>query len=85
MVLINPNIATIQTSKGLADKCYFLPITPHYVSEVIKCERPDAISLVCNFNIFLVHAGSIFVLKNIEFELLLAIINSFKIKHEDYP
>lgn len=45
VVLINPNIATIQTSKGLADKVYFLPITPHYVSEVIKCERPDAISL----------------------------------------
>lgn len=43
--MINPNIATIQTSKGLADKVYFLPITPHYVTEVIKCERPDAISL----------------------------------------
>ena len=34
VVLINPNIATIQTSKGLADKVYFLPITPHYVTEV---------------------------------------------------
>lgn len=44
-MLINPNIATIQTSKGLADKVYFLPITPHYVTEIIKCERPDAISL----------------------------------------
>ena len=33
-VLINPNIATVQTSKGLADKVYFLPITPHYVTQV---------------------------------------------------
>lgn len=45
VILVNPNIATIQTSKGLADRVYFLPITPHYVSEVIKNERPDAISL----------------------------------------
>lgn len=35
-VLINPNIATIQTSKGIADKVYFLPVTPHFVTEVIK-------------------------------------------------
>lgn len=35
-VLINPNIATVQTSKGLADKVYFLPITPDYVTQVIK-------------------------------------------------
>jgi carbamoylphosphate synthase large subunit len=45
VVLINPNIATIQTSKGLADKAYFLPITTEYVIQVIKAERPDAISL----------------------------------------
>ena len=45
VILINPNIATIQTSKGLADKVYFLPITAAYVTDVIKCERPDAISL----------------------------------------
>ena len=44
-VLINPNIATVQTSKGLADKVYFLPITPHYVQEVIESERPDGILL----------------------------------------
>ena len=44
-VLINPNIATVQTSKGLADKVYFLPITPHYVEEVIESERPDGILL----------------------------------------
>nr|CAB3227410.1 CAD protein [Phallusia mammillata] len=44
-VLINPNIATVQTSHGLADKIYFLPITPDYVTEVIQCERPDGILL----------------------------------------
>ncbi|KAI8898407.1 hypothetical protein BC833DRAFT_590035 [Globomyces pollinis-pini] len=42
-VLINPNIATIQTSKGLADKVYFLPVTPAYVRKVIQFEKPDAI------------------------------------------
>ena len=44
-VLINPNIATIQTSEGIADKVYFLPVTPHFVEEVIKKERPDGILL----------------------------------------
>lgn len=44
-VLINPNIATVQTSKGLADKVYFLPITPSYVEQVIKAERPSGILL----------------------------------------
>ncbi|XP_076085937.1 multifunctional protein CAD-like [Mytilus galloprovincialis] len=44
-VLINPNIATVQTSKGLADKIYFLPITPEYVIQVIKSERPDGVLL----------------------------------------
>ena len=39
-VLINPNIATIQTSEGVADKVYFLPITPYFVEEVIKKEQP---------------------------------------------
>lgn len=42
-ILINPNIATIQTSKGLADKVYFLPVTAEFVRNVIKHERPDAI------------------------------------------
>ena len=42
-ILINPNIATIQTSKGLADKVYFLPVTAEFVRKVIKHERPDAI------------------------------------------
>lgn len=40
-VLINPNIATVQTMKGLADKVYFLPVTPEYVEQVIITERPD--------------------------------------------
>lgn len=44
-MLINPNIATIQTSEGVADQVYFLPITPHFVEEVIKKERPDGILL----------------------------------------
>lgn len=39
--MINPNIATVQTSKGLADKVYFLPVTPQFVEEVIKKEQPD--------------------------------------------
>ena len=42
-ILINPNIATIQTSKGLADKVYFLPVTADSVRKIIKHERPDAI------------------------------------------
>ncbi|KAF9367048.1 Carbamoyl-phosphate synthase, partial [Mortierella sp. AD011] len=42
-VLINPNIATIQTSKGLADKVYFLPVTPEFVRKVILREKPDGI------------------------------------------
>ncbi|KAL7743386.1 hypothetical protein ACLKA6_008358 [Drosophila palustris] len=44
-VLINPNIATVQTSKGMADKCYFLPLTPDYVEQVIKSERPNGVLL----------------------------------------
>ncbi|XP_068154549.1 multifunctional protein r [Drosophila tropicalis] len=44
-VLINPNIATVQTSKGMADKCYFLPLTAHYVEQVIKSERPSGVLL----------------------------------------
>ena len=44
-VLVNPNIATIQTSEGIADKVYFLPVTPFFVEEIIKKERPDGILL----------------------------------------
>ncbi|MEE4115322.1 MAG: carbamoyl-phosphate synthase (glutamine-hydrolyzing) large subunit [Marinilabiliaceae bacterium] len=44
-VLINPNIATVQTSEKLADKIYFLPVTPHFVEKVIKKEKPDGILL----------------------------------------
>ncbi len=44
-VLINPNIATIQTSEGIADRIYFLPITAHFVEEVIKKENPEGILL----------------------------------------
>ena len=44
-VLVNPNIATIQTSEGIADEVYFLPVNTHFVTEVIKKERPDGIML----------------------------------------
>jgi carbamoyl-phosphate synthase large subunit len=44
-VLINPNIATIQTSDHLADKVYFLPVNPYFVEKVIQKEQPDGILL----------------------------------------
>src|SRR3989344_2540049 len=44
-ILVNPNIATIQTSKGMADKIYFLPVTPYFTEQVVKKEKPDAIML----------------------------------------
>ncbi len=44
-VLINPNIATVQTSEGIADKIYFLPVTPHFVEKVLEKEKPDGILL----------------------------------------
>ena len=44
-VLINPNIATVQTSEGVTDQIYFLPVQPYFVEEVIKKERPDGILL----------------------------------------
>ncbi len=44
-ILINPNIATVQTSEGVADRIYFLPVTPYFVERVIQRERPDGIML----------------------------------------
>ena len=44
-VLINPNIATVQTSEGVADTVYFLPVTPFFVEKVIEKERPEGILL----------------------------------------
>ena len=44
-VLINPNIATVQTSEGVADQVYFLPVQPYFVEKVIEKERPDGILL----------------------------------------
>src|SRR5512147_188749 len=44
-VLINPNIATVQTSEGIADRIYFLPVTPYFVERVIEKEKPDGILL----------------------------------------
>ena len=44
-VLVNPNIATVQTSEGVADRVYFMPVTPQFVARVIAREQPDAILL----------------------------------------
>ena len=44
-ILINPNIATVQTSEGVADHIYFLPVTPYFVERLIDKERPDGILL----------------------------------------
>ena len=44
-ILINPNIATVQTSEKIADKIYLLPVTPYFVEQVIKKEKPDGIFL----------------------------------------
>ncbi|MBI2548484.1 carbamoyl-phosphate synthase (glutamine-hydrolyzing) large subunit [Candidatus Woesearchaeota archaeon] len=44
-ILINPNIATIQTSEGMADKIYFLPVTPYFVEQIIRKEKPESILL----------------------------------------
>lgn len=44
-ILVNPNIATIQTSKELADKIYFLPVDPYFITEIIKKEKPDGVML----------------------------------------
>jgi len=44
-ILINPNIATVQTSWGVADRVYFLPVTPYFVERVVEKERPDGIFL----------------------------------------
>ena len=43
-ILINPNIATVQTSEGVADKIYFLPVTPYFVERVIQKEKPEGIN-----------------------------------------
>lgn len=59
-VLINPNIATVQTSEGIADKIYFLPVTPYFVEKVIQKEQPDGLflsfggqtALNCGVNLF---------------------------------
>jgi carbamoyl-phosphate synthase large subunit len=62
-ILINPNIATVQTSEGIATKIYFLPVTPFFVEKVIKKEKPDGIYLsfggqtALNCGIALFHSG----------------------------
>ncbi len=72
-VLINPNIATIQTSEYLADKVYFVPVTPHFVGQIIEKERPDGILLgfggqtALNVGLKLHHQG---VLEHYQVEVL---------------
>lgn len=72
-VLINPNIATVQTSEGVADKIYYLPVTPEFVEQVIEKERPDGILLsfggqtALNYGVALYKSG---VLKNIMYGYL---------------
>lgn len=62
-ILINPNIATVQTSENIADKVYFLPVTPEFVEDVIEKERPNGILLAfggqtaLNCGVKLFHAG----------------------------
>jgi hypothetical protein len=62
-ILINPNIATVQTSSGMADSVYFLPVTPEYVEKVIQKEKPDGILLsfggqtALNCGVALEHSG----------------------------
>lgn len=69
-VLINPNIATVQTSEGVADTVYFLPVTPFFVEKVIEKERPEGILLAfggqtaLNCGVALYQSG---VLENITF------------------
>src|SRR5690348_16774793 len=72
-ILVNPNIATVQTSAALADRVYFLPVTPYFVAQVIERERPDAIALgfggqtALNCGLSLFRSG---VLKNFNVEVL---------------
>ena len=67
-ILINPNIATVQTSEGVADKIYFLPVTPYFVEKVIAKERPDGILLA--FSLFPGNANEQTSLKPLEQKVL---------------
>ena len=72
-ILVNPNIATIQTSRHLADKVYFIPVTVDYVEEIIKKERPQGILLsfggqtALNTGLDLFHKG---ILKKYKVDIL---------------
>ena len=85
VVLINPNIATNQTSSGLADKIYFLPVTPYFVEQVIKKEKPDAIALsfggqtALNCGVALSEAG---ILKKYNLKVLGTPVNSIQLTED---
>ena len=72
-ILVNPNIATIQTSRKLADQVYFLPVTTEYVEKIIQKEKPDGILLsfggqtALNTGLALCHTG---ILKKYKIEIL---------------
>ncbi|MBN2087683.1 carbamoyl-phosphate synthase (glutamine-hydrolyzing) large subunit [Candidatus Peregrinibacteria bacterium] len=85
VILINPNIATNQTSKGLADKIYFLPVTPYFVEKIIKQEKPDAIALsfggqtALNCGVALFESG---VLKKNKIQVLGTPVNSIQLTED---
>lgn len=85
VVLVNPNIATNQTSKGLASKVYFLPVTPYFVEQVIKKEKPDAIALsfggqtALNCGVALFESG---VLKKYKVEVLGTPVKSIQLTED---
>lgn len=84
-VLINPNIATIQTSEFLADEVYFLPVTDEFVEEVIKKEKPDAIALSFGGQTALNCGLSLFkkgILKKYDVEVLGTSVNSIEIAED---
>jgi carbamoyl-phosphate synthase large subunit len=87
VVLINPNIATNQTSAGLADKIYFLPVTPYFVEQVIKKEKPDAIALsfggqtALNCGVALFESG---ILKKYRLQVLGTPVKSIQLTEDRY-
>ncbi len=84
-ILINPNIATIQTSRSLADKIYFLPVSPYFVEQVIKKEKPDGIMLsfggqtALNCGLALEESG---VLKKYNLQVLGSPVKSIKLTED---
>ena len=68
-ILINPNIATVQTSEKIADKIYFLPVTPYFVEKVIQKEKPEGVLLSFGGQTALNCGIELFENKNLDVEL----------------